>query len=89
MIWYSCPRNGAVMPRRRWLQGLFSSRLACMSWTATTFSLSQTEPLVDYYKKNGTVYDFDAGKSVDEVKASIFEKLATLDKTCSADAVSN
>ncbi len=50
---------------------------------------SQTEPLVDYYKKNGTVYDFDAGKGVDEVKASIFEKLDTLGKTCSADAVSN
>ena len=49
----------------------------------------QTEPLVDYYKKNGTVYDFDAGKGVDEVKASIFEKLNTLDKTCSAEAVSN
>ena len=43
----------------------------------------QTEPLVDYYKKNGTVYDFDAGKGVDEVKASIFEKLDTLGKTCS------
>ena len=49
----------------------------------------QTEPLVDYYKKNGTVYDFGAGKGVDEVKASIFEKLDTLGKTCSADAVSN
>ena len=49
----------------------------------------QTEPLVDYYKKSGTVYDFDAGKGVDEVKASIFEKLDTLGKTCSADAVSN
>ncbi|MHC4626106.1 MAG: adenylate kinase [Planctomycetota bacterium] len=49
----------------------------------------QTEPLVDYYKENGTVYEFDAGKSVDEVKASIFEKLDTLDKTCSPDAVSN
>jgi len=49
----------------------------------------QTEPLVDYYKKNGTVYDFDAGKGVDEVKASIIEKLDKLGKTCSADAVSN
>lgn len=50
---------------------------------------SQTEPLVDYYKKNGTIYDFDAGKGVDEIKASIFEKLDTLGKTCSAGAVSN
>ena len=48
----------------------------------------QTEPLVDYYKNNGTVYDFDAGKNVDEVKASIFEKLDALDKAFSADAVS-
>ena len=49
----------------------------------------QTEPLVDYYKTNGTVYDFDAGQDVDEVKASIFEKLETLGNACSADAVSN
>jgi adenylate kinase len=49
----------------------------------------QTEPLVDYYKKNGTIYDFDAGKGVDEVKASIFEKLDTLGKTCSAGAAPN
>ncbi|MEA3224713.1 MAG: adenylate kinase [Planctomycetota bacterium] len=49
----------------------------------------QTEPLVDYYKKNGTVYEFDASKGAGEVKASIFEKLDTLDKTCSADAASN
>lgn len=49
----------------------------------------QTEPLVNYYKSNGTVYDFDAGRNVDEVKASIFEKLDTLGNVCSADAVSN
>ncbi|MHC4299742.1 MAG: adenylate kinase [Planctomycetota bacterium] len=48
-----------------------------------------TEPLVDYYKKNGTVYDFNAGKGVDEVKASIFEKLDTLGKECSSGAASN
>ncbi|MHC4425754.1 MAG: adenylate kinase [Planctomycetota bacterium] len=35
----------------------------------------QTEPLVDYYKNNGTVCDFDADRDVDEVRASIFEKL--------------
>ena len=49
----------------------------------------QTEPLVDYYKNNGTVYDFDAGRDVDEVKASIFEKLNVLGNACGADAVSN
>jgi adenylate kinase len=49
----------------------------------------QTKPLVDYYKNNGTVYDFDAGKGIDEVKASIFEKLDALDEAFSADAVSN
>lgn len=49
----------------------------------------QTEPLVSYYKSNGTVYDFDAGQDVDEVRTSIFEKLDTLGNVCSADAVSN
>ena len=49
----------------------------------------QTEPLVDYYKNNGKVYDFDAGGDVDEVKASIFEKLNALGNACGADAVSN
>jgi len=41
----------------------------------------QTEPLVDYYKNNGTVYDFHANKDADEVKASIFKKLDALVKT--------
>jgi len=49
----------------------------------------QTEPLVDYYKNSGTVYDFNAGGDVDEVKASIFEKLNALGNACGADAVSN
>jgi len=49
----------------------------------------QTEPLVDYYRKNGTVFDFDAARDVNEVKASIIEKLSTLDRMCSADAASN
>jgi len=49
----------------------------------------QTKPLVNYYKNNGMVYDFDAGKDIDEVKALIFEKLDALDKAFSADAVSN
>jgi adenylate kinase len=38
----------------------------------------QTEPLVDYYKNNGTVFDIDAGRSADEVKADLFEKLDAL-----------
>jgi hypothetical protein len=33
---------------------------------------------VDYYRNNGTVYDFDADRDVDEIKASIFEKLDAL-----------
>jgi adenylate kinase len=41
----------------------------------------QTEPLVDYYRNNGTVYDFDAGGTPDEVRGSIFEKLDALVKT--------
>jgi len=41
----------------------------------------QTEPLVDYYKKNSTVYDFDADRDPDDVRASMFEKLDVLVKT--------
>jgi adenylate kinase len=38
----------------------------------------QTEPVVDYYKNNGMVYDVDASKGVDEVSAMIFETLDSL-----------
>ncbi|HLB75186.1 MAG TPA: nucleoside monophosphate kinase, partial [Sedimentisphaerales bacterium] len=38
----------------------------------------QTEPLVDYYRKNGTVFDIEADRDPDEVKACVFEKLQTL-----------
>jgi len=41
----------------------------------------QTEPLVDYYKKNGTVYNFEADRNPEDVRASIFEKLDFLVKT--------
>ena len=41
----------------------------------------QTEPLVDYYKKNSTVYNFEADREPEDVKASIFEKLDALVKT--------
>lgn len=35
----------------------------------------QTKPVVDYYKKNNTVYDIDASKSTDEVAMLIFKYL--------------
>jgi adenylate kinase len=38
----------------------------------------QTEPLVDYYKKFGTVYDVNGEKDVETVQASIFAKLDEL-----------
>ena len=40
----------------------------------------QTEPVVDYYRKNNTVYDIDANKDVDEVTAQLIENLDTLAK---------
>lgn len=41
----------------------------------------QTEPVVDYYRKNSsTVYDIDANNNIDEVSALIFEKLDSFDK---------
>jgi len=35
----------------------------------------QTAPVVDFYRKNSTVYDIDAGRDVAEVTNAIFEKL--------------
>ena len=40
----------------------------------------QIEPLVDYYRNNSTVYDIDADRDVDEVKACVFENLDALVK---------
>ena len=41
----------------------------------------QTEPVVDYYRKNSsTVYGIDANNNIDEVSALIFEKLDAFDK---------
>jgi adenylate kinase len=40
----------------------------------------QTEPLVDYYKNNGTIFDIDADRDPGEVSALIFEKLDVLVK---------
>jgi len=39
----------------------------------------QTEPVVDYYKKNNTVYDIDADKSADEITDLIAKLLDTID----------
>ena len=41
----------------------------------------QTEPVVDYYRKNNTVYDIDANKDADEVSTLLFENLDTLART--------
>lgn len=38
----------------------------------------QTEPVVDYYRKNNTVYDIDANKDVDEVSDILFKSLDAL-----------
>ena len=38
----------------------------------------QTEPVVDYYRKNNTVYDIDANKDADDVTALLFENLDAL-----------
>ena len=38
----------------------------------------QTEPVVDYYKNNGTVYDINSGESADEVSELIFKRLNAL-----------
>jgi adenylate kinase len=38
----------------------------------------QTEPVVDYYRKNNTVYDIDANEGADDVTALLFENLDAL-----------
>jgi adenylate kinase len=38
----------------------------------------QTKPVVDYYKRNNTVYDIDANKDADEVTSLVFENLDAL-----------
>ncbi|MDD5064482.1 MAG: adenylate kinase [Phycisphaerae bacterium] len=38
----------------------------------------QTEPVVDYYRKNNTVYDFDANEEAGSVTALLFENLDAL-----------
>jgi len=41
----------------------------------------QTEPLVDYYRNNGAVFDIEADKAPDDVKASVFQKLNAIGKS--------
>ena len=41
----------------------------------------QTEPLVEYYKNNGTVYNFEADSNPEDVRALMFEKMDALVKT--------
>jgi len=41
----------------------------------------QTEPLVDYYKKQGIVHDFDANDEAGVVASSIFDALDSLTKS--------
>ncbi|UCF42687.1 MAG: adenylate kinase [Planctomycetota bacterium] len=38
----------------------------------------QTRPVVDYYKKNNTVYDIDASKDADQVTSLVLENLDVL-----------
>ncbi|UCC21752.1 MAG: adenylate kinase [Planctomycetota bacterium] len=38
----------------------------------------QTKPVVDYYKKNNTVYDIDANEDADHVASLVFENLDAL-----------
>jgi adenylate kinase len=40
----------------------------------------QTEPLVDYYRKNSRVFDIEADRDPDEVKVCVIENLQTLAK---------
>jgi len=38
----------------------------------------QTEPVLDYYRQNNSVYDIDADKSAEQVSALVFERLDAL-----------
>jgi adenylate kinase len=87
----SCPKCGAVYhidnlkPKRGGLCDRDGARLVQRSDDSpevVTHRLEtyhrQTEPLVEYYKDNGIVYDFDANRDPEDVKASIFETLGAL-----------
>ena len=87
----SCPKCGAVYhiknlkPKREGLCDNDGTKLIQRPDDTTEVVANrletyhrQTEPLVDYYKNNGTVFDIEADRSADEVKADLFEKLDAL-----------
>jgi adenylate kinase len=89
----SCPKCGAVYhienlrPKVRGLcdnNGTTLVQRSDDSFTVVANRLKtyhrQTEPVVDYYRKNNTVYDIDANKDADEVTALLFENLDTFAK---------
>jgi adenylate kinase len=68
-----CDRDGAkLVPRPDDTPEVVANRLETYH--------RQTEPLVDYYRKNSTVFDIEANEDPDEVKASVYRKLKTLVK---------
>lgn len=87
----SCPKCGAVYhvenlkPKRDGLCDRDGTKLVQRSDDSLEVVANrletyhrQTEPLVEYYKNNGTVYDFDADRDPEDVRASIFETLGVL-----------
>ena len=89
----SCPRCGAVYHMKNLkpkVEGICDNDGAALvqrpddSLEVVTNRLKtyhqQTEPVVDYYRKNNTVYDIDANKDVDEVSNILFESLDALAK---------
>jgi adenylate kinase len=87
----SCPKCGAVYhvenlkPKREGLCDRDGTKLVQRSDDSpevVTHRLEtyhrQTEPLVEYYKNSGIVYDFDADRDPEDVEASIFETLGVL-----------
>ncbi len=87
----SCPQCGAVYhvenlkPKRKGLCDRDGTKLVQRSDDSAEVVAHrletyhrQTEPLVEYYKNNGIVYDFDADRDPEDVKASIFETLGAL-----------
>lgn len=84
----SCPSCGAVYhienmkPKTEWICDKDGTELVQRSddtaevvETRLENYYEQTEPVVGYYKNNNTVYEIDANKEPDEVKASMFSVL--------------
>lgn len=87
----SCPKCGAVYhvenlkPKRDGLCDRDGTKLVQRSDDSLEVVANrletyhrQTEPLVEYYKNNGTVYDFDADRDPEVVRAEMFETLGVL-----------